>query len=183
MKFCPLFTGCAVVVVAYRSASLVGVLTKEKLRHYLAFECAIREIAAVSDRHCLATDNPRTSVATISLSLSGPDLRALFVPSRLSRASSFTQLSRVPCTRRVLTQIPSPPIAFSLALCLMNAHSNILSRRVQRFLSLAKTGHSREPLQPVLFLLSITFTIIRITRITFVFFFLSYVSSDSRGTR
>lgn len=70
MKFCPLFTGCAVVVVAYRSASLVGVLTKEKLRHYLAFECAIREIAAVSDRHCLATDNPRTSVATISLSLS-----------------------------------------------------------------------------------------------------------------
>lgn len=121
----------------------------------------------------------------LSLSLSlWPDLRALFVPSRLSRASSFTQLSRVPCTRRVLTQIPSPPIAFSLALCLMNAHSNILSRRVQRFLSLAKTGHSREPLQPVLFLLSITFTIIRITRITFVFFFfLSYVSSDSRGTR
>lgn len=98
MKFCPLFTGCAVVVVAYRSASVVGVLTKEKLRHYLAFECAIREIAAVSDRHCLATDNPRTSVATISLSLSGPDLRALFVPSRLSRASPrfviHTTLSR-----------------------------------------------------------------------------------------
>lgn len=98
MKFCPLFTRCAVVVVAYRSASVVGVLTKEKLRHYLAFECAIREIAAVSDRHCLATDNPRTSVATISLSLSGPDLRALFVPSRLSRASPrfviHTTLSR-----------------------------------------------------------------------------------------
>lgn len=186
MKFCPLFTGCAVVVVAYRSASVVGVLTKEKLRHYLAFECAIREIAAVSDRHCLATDNPRTSVATISLSLSLGQIyaRCSFPLASLAPppASSFTQLSRVPCTRRVLTQIPSPPIAFSLALCLMNAHSNILSRRVQRFLSLAKTGHSREPLQPVLFLLSITFTIIRITRITFVFFFfLSYVSSDSRS--
>lgn len=72
-------------------------LTKEKLRHYLAFECAIREIAAVSDRHCLATDNPRTSVATISLSLSlsGPDLRALFVPSLAypSLLSSFTTLA------------------------------------------------------------------------------------------
>lgn len=33
-------------------------LTKEKLRHYLAFECPIREITAVSDRHCSATDSP-----------------------------------------------------------------------------------------------------------------------------
>lgn len=38
----------------------LSVLTKEKLHHYLAFECPIREIVAVSDRHCLATDRPRT---------------------------------------------------------------------------------------------------------------------------
>lgn len=73
-------------------------LTKEKLRHYLAFECAIREIAAVSDRHCLATDNPRTSVATISLSHSlslwARFTRAVRSLSRLpSLLSSFTTLA------------------------------------------------------------------------------------------
>lgn len=72
-------------------------LTKEKLRHYLAFECAIREIAAVSDRHCLATDNPRTTVATISLSLSlwARFTRAVRSLSRLhpSLLSSFTTLA------------------------------------------------------------------------------------------
>lgn len=74
-------------------------LTKEKLRHYLAFECAIREIAAVSDRHCLATDNPRTSVATISLSLSLGQIYARcsfpLPPTPLPPfpASSFTTLA------------------------------------------------------------------------------------------
>lgn len=74
MKFCSLFMGSAIVVAACWSAERLAelsVLTKEKLRHYLAFECAIREIAAVSDRHCLATDNPRTSVP----STPRPDLR------------------------------------------------------------------------------------------------------------
>lgn len=160
-------------------------LTKEKLRHYLAFECAIREIAAVSDRHCLATDNPRTSVATISLSLSlsGPDLRALFVPSLAYTPPSFhhSQLSRALYAACTYT---NPPIAFSLALCLMNAHSNTLSRYPTRgkILSLAKTGHSREPLLPR----SVyhRFIIIRITRLCLVpliLRFLGFVAS--RKTR
>jgi len=39
------------------------------LHHYLAFECPIREIAAVSDRHCLATDSPRTCTQRYQLLL------------------------------------------------------------------------------------------------------------------
>lgn len=160
-------------------------LTKEKLRHYLAFECAIREIAAVSDRHCLATDNPRTSVATISLSLSlsGPDLRALFVPSLAYTPPSFhhSQLSR---TLYAACTYTNPPIAFSLALCLMNAHSNTLSRYPTRgkILSLAKTGHSREPLLPR----SVyhRFIIIRITRLCLVPLILRFLGFVvSRKTR
>lgn len=160
-------------------------LTKEKLRHYLAFECAIREIAAVSDRHCLATDNPRTSVATISLSLSlsGPDLRALFVPSLAYTPPSFhhSQLSRALYAACTYT---NPPIAFSLALCLMNAHSNTLSRYPTRgkILSLAKTGHSREPLLPR----SVyhRFIIIRITRLCLVPLILRFLGFVvSRKTR
>lgn len=129
MKFCSLFMGCAIVV-----AGVVGALTKEKLRHYLAFECAIREIAAVSDRHCLATDNPRTSVATIPLSPPPGQIYAFLLSLSLSRARSppllsplhHSQLSRALYAACTYT---SPPIAFSLALCLMNAHSNILSQR------------------------------------------------------
>lgn len=138
MKFCSLFMGCAIVVAGV-------VLTKEKLRHYLAFECAIREIAAVSDRHCLATDNPRTSVATIPLPLPSPDLRCSFSLSLApvlppSSLHFIIHNSRVPCTRRCT--YTSPPIAFSLALCLMNAHSNILlsPRARGKMLSLARTG-------------------------------------------
>lgn len=75
MKFCSAFTGIhgGGGAPGYRPEWLaeLSVLTKEKLRHYLAFECAIREIAAVSDRHCLATDRPRTSVP----STLRPDLR------------------------------------------------------------------------------------------------------------
>lgn len=50
-------------------------LTKEKLHHYLAFECPIREIAAVLDRHCL--DSPRTAHvhARSGTSFSCTDLR------------------------------------------------------------------------------------------------------------
>lgn len=164
-------------------------LTKEKLRHYLAFECAIREIAAVSDRHCLATDNPRTSVATISLSHS-LSLWARFTravrslsrlhPSLLSPLH-HSQLSRALYAACTYT---NPPIAFSLALCLMNAHSNTLSRYPTRgkILSLAKTGHSREPLLPR----SVyhRFIIIRITRLCLVpliLRFLGFVAS--RKTR
>lgn len=106
MKFCSLFMGCAIVVAGV-------VLTKEKLRHYLAFECAIREIAAVSDRHCLATDNPRTSVATIPLPLPSPP-QIYAVPSlSLSRpfspppfsTSSFTTLA---CLVRGVVHLHKP---------------------------------------------------------------------------
>lgn len=104
MKFCSLFMGCAIVVAGV-------VLTKEKLRHYLAFECAIREIAAVSDRHCLATDNPRTSMATIPLPLPSPDLRCSFSLSRARSpppplsTSSFTTLA---CLVRGVVHLHKP---------------------------------------------------------------------------
>lgn len=70
-----------------------------------------------------------------SLSPSRPDLRCSFSLSlSLSRARSppllsplhHSQLSRALYAACTYT---SPPIAFSLALCLMNAHSNILSQR------------------------------------------------------
>ena len=97
----------------------LSVLTKEKLRHYLAFECAIREIAAVSDRHCLATDNPtykrwpaplrsdlRDGVhCSFSLSLS----LSLSLSRRVALYSPFSFLyfiihnSRVPCMQCTYT--------------------------------------------------------------------------------
>lgn len=61
-------------------------LTKEKLHHYLAFECPIREIAAVSDRHCLATDSPRTCTQRYQLLLHRFTWRCvLFTPLSPSR--------------------------------------------------------------------------------------------------
>lgn len=72
-----------------------------------------------------------------SLSPSRPDLRCSFslcLSLSFSRARSppllsplhHSQLSRALYAACTYT---SPPIAFSLALCLMNAHSNILSQR------------------------------------------------------
>lgn len=93
----------------------LSVLTKEKLRHYLAFECAIREIAAVSDRHCLATDNPTYKRWPAPLR---SDLRdgvhcsfplSLSLSRRVALSSPFSFLcfiihnSRVPCMQCTYT--------------------------------------------------------------------------------
>jgi len=60
---------CAVARWLDKRLAELSVLTKEKLHHYLAFECPIREIAAVSDRHCLVTDSPRTCTQRYQLLL------------------------------------------------------------------------------------------------------------------
>lgn len=58
------------------------------LHHYLAFECPIREIAAVSDRHCLATDSPRTCTQRYQLLLHRFTRRCvLFTPFLVFRFS------------------------------------------------------------------------------------------------
>lgn len=71
MKFCSLLMGARALSQRWSDKRLaeLPVLTKEKLHHYLAFECPIREIAAVSDRHCLATDSPRTCTQRYSAPL------------------------------------------------------------------------------------------------------------------
>lgn len=122
---------------------------------------------------------------SLSLSLWAKFTRAVRSLSRLHPSLlsplHHSQLSRALYAACTYT---NPPIAFSLALCLMNAHSNTLSRYPTRgkILSLAKTGHSREPLLPR----SVyhRFIIIRITRLCLVpliLRFLGFVAS--RKTR
>jgi len=60
---------CAAARCSDKRLAELSLLTKEKLHHYLAFECPIREIAAVSDRHCLPTDSPRYMHAALPLLL------------------------------------------------------------------------------------------------------------------
>lgn len=95
------------------------------LHHYLAFECPIREIAAVSDRHCLATDSPRTCTQRYQLLLHRFTRRCvLFTPFLVFRFSltltHFRSLSLSPSlshSRIALTVNLPSTVSWSLFDC------------------------------------------------------------------